>query len=141
MRPGLRFTKLWQDEDMVELRTEVCDGDAFFSNQIYVGHQQLAITVLGLNTFKDQVHGGQFELRFGRFGPEFGSGALEVRLQFRKLGHILVQVSAQSEFHRVGDENLASEMRLHFASEPAVLDNLIVGLRAMSNGHCDQAEL
>ena len=141
MRPGIRFTKLWQDDDMVELRAEVCDGSAFFSNQIYVGHQQLAKTVLELNTFKDHVHGGRFEFRFGGFGPEFGSGALEVRLQFRQLGRILVQISAQSEFQLVGDENLASEVRLHFASEPALLDNFIVGLRAVSNGHCDQAEL
>lgn len=56
MKPGIRLTKLWQDEDMVELRTEVCDGSAFFTNQIYVGHQQLAKTVLELDTFKDQVH-------------------------------------------------------------------------------------
>jgi len=126
---------------MVELHTEVSDGSAFFVNQIYVGHQQLAKTVLELDTFKDQVHGGRYEFGFGGFGPEFGSGALEVRLQFGQLGKILVQVSAQSEFQNVGDENLASEVRLHFASEPALLDHFIVSLRALSGGHCDHAEL
>ena len=141
MKPGLRLTKLWQDEDMVELRTEVCDGSAFFTNQIYVGHQQLAKTVLELDTFKDQVHGGRYEFGFGVFGPEYGSGALKVLLQFRQLGNILVRVSAQSEFKDVGNERLASEVTLHFASEPALLDNFIVQLRALSGGHCDHAEL
>lgn len=126
---------------MVALRVEICDGSSLFANQIYVGHQQLADNIAGLNTFKDHIYGGLFNLRFGEFGPEYASGALDVRLHFRKHGKILARVSAQSEFSRFEDQDLASEVTLHLMSEPALLDSFILALRALSEGSTDQAEL
>ena len=141
MKPGMRFAKIWQDEDMVELRTELCDGNSLFTNKIYVGHRHLADTVSGLHTFKDHIYGGIFNLRFGEFGPEYASGALDVRLHFRKQAKILVRVLAQSEFRVFEERDFASEVTLHLMTEPALLDNFIVALRALSDGSDDQAEL
>jgi hypothetical protein len=141
MKPSIRFTKIWADEDMLELRVEISDGRSLFMNQIYVGHKLLADTVLGLHQFKDQVHGGLFNLRFGEFGPEYASGALDIRMHFRKRGKLLVQISAQSEFSRFDDRELSSNARLHLLSEPALLDSFILGLRALSEGSTGQAEL
>lgn len=55
---------------MVELRIEVCDGTSTFSNKVYVGNQDLCNVVVALNTFKDHIYGGLYDLRFGEFGPE-----------------------------------------------------------------------
>jgi hypothetical protein len=131
MKSGIRFTKIWADEDMLELRVEVCDGRSLFMNQIYVGHQLLADTVSGLHRFKGQIYGGLFNLRFGEFGPEHASGALDVRLHFRKHGKLLIRVLAQSQFRCFEDRELSSDATLHLVSEPALLDNFVVGLRAL----------
>jgi hypothetical protein len=126
---------------MLELQVEIADGRSLFVNQIYVGHRLLADTVSGLHQFKDQIHGGIFNLRFGEFGPEYASGALDVRMHFRKHGKLLVRVSAQSEFSRFEDRELSSDVKLYLVSEPALLDSFILELRALSEGSTGQAEL
>jgi hypothetical protein len=141
MKPGMKFTKAGSDEDMVELRIEIYDGNSSFVNRIYVGHRQLQGAVDGLRAFKDQIHGGLFHLRFGEFGPEYAAGALEARLQFRKRGKLLVQVSAQSAFERFEDQELASEAKLWLVTEPALLDTFIDALRAMTEGCSEHAAL
>jgi hypothetical protein len=141
MKPGIRFTKEWSDEEMVELDIEICDGNSLFANRIYVGHRQLHGIVEELHAFKDQIHGGIFNLRFGEFGAEYASGALDARLQCRKQGKILVQISAQSAFERFDEKEVASEAKLYLVSEAALLDRFIDALRAMSEGSSGQAEL
>jgi hypothetical protein len=141
MKPGIRFIREWADEDMVELRTEISDGRSLFVNRIYVGHQQLREAVAGLDAFKTHIYGGIFNLRFGEFGSEYASGAVDARLQFRKQGKILLRVSAQSGFDRFEEKELASEATLHLVSEPALLDEFIRALRALSKANSEQAEL
>ena len=126
---------------MLELRVEISDGRSLFVNQIYVGHRLLADTISGLQQFKDQIHGGLFNLRFGEFGPEYASGALDIRMRFRKHGKLLARVLAQSEFCRFEDRELSSDVKLHLVSEPALLDSFILEFRALSEGSTEEAEL
>jgi hypothetical protein len=141
MKPGIRFAKIWTDEDMLELHVEICDGRSLFVTRIYVGHQLLADTVSGLHRFKDQIYGGLFNLRFGEFGPEYASGALDMRMHFRKRGKLFLRVSAQSAFSSFEDRELCSEATLHLMSEPAFLDHFILSLRKLSEGCIEQADL
>lgn len=141
MKPGMRFTKLSADEDMLEVRVEISDGASLFVTRIHVGHRQLADAVSGLHRFKDHVNGGLFNLRFGEFGPEYASGALDARMHFRERARLLVRVSAQAEFSRFQDRELASEATLYLVSEPALLDNFILELGAIGNGSSDRAAL
>jgi hypothetical protein len=141
MTPGIKLTKIWADDDMLELRVQICDGRSVFVNQIYVGHRHLAEAVLGLDRFKDQVHGGLFNLRFGEFGPEYASGALDVRMHFRKQGKVLLRVLAESEFSDFDGREIASDATLHLLSEPALLDNFVVAIRMLSEGSREHAEL
>ena len=141
MDPGIKFTAFWSDEDLIDLHVEICDGASLFATQVWVGHQQLRDTVAGLRTFKNQIHGGMFNLRFGEFGPEYASGALHVRLQFRKLAKILIQVSAQSGFTRFEEKELASEAKLYLVSEPALLDAFIDAFQTPSEGCPSEAML
>jgi len=141
MTPGIKLTKIWADDDMLELRVQICDGRSVFVNQIYVGHKHLAEAVLGLDRFKDQVHGGLFNLRFGEFGPEYASGALDVRMHFRKQGKVLLRVLAESEFSDFDGREIASDATLHLLSEPALLDNFVGAIRMLSEGSREHAEL
>jgi len=141
MTPGIKLAKIWADDDMLELRVQICDGRSVFVNQIYVGHKHLAEAVLGLDRFKDQVHGGLFNLRFGEFGPEYASGALDVRMHFRKQGKVLLRVLAESEFSDFDGREIASDATLHLLSEPALLDNFVVAIRMLSEGSREHAEL
>lgn len=65
MKPKLGITKIWQDDDMMELRIDACDGTSTFSNKVYVGHHNLRDVVSEINTFKDHIYGGIYDLRFG----------------------------------------------------------------------------
>ena len=141
MEPGIKFNATWSDEDLTNLHVEICDGASLFATEIWVSHQQLRDTVAGLHVFKNQIRGGIFNLRFGEFGPEYASGALDVRLQFRKLAKILIQVSAQSGFTRFEDRELASEAKLYLVSEPALLDAFIDAFQAPSEGSSTEAVL
>ena len=37
MKPGIRFTRIWADDEMPELQIEICDGRSLFVSEIYVG--------------------------------------------------------------------------------------------------------
>jgi hypothetical protein len=84
MKPDIRFTKLSSDEEMLTLNVDICDGRSLFTTDVYVGHAHLAGIVLGLHKFKEHIYGQLFNLRFGEFGAEYASGALDVRMHFRK---------------------------------------------------------
>jgi hypothetical protein len=141
MKPGIAFTSMSSDENMVELRVDICDGRSMFVNEIYVGHRVLAETISGIELFKDQLYGGLFNLRFGEFGSEYASGALDIRMQFRQRGRVFLRVLAQSAFCRLDDQDIASEATLHLVSEPALLDRFILELRTLSQGSTEHAEL
>ncbi|WP_141837804.1 hypothetical protein [Herbaspirillum sp. SJZ107] len=126
---------------MLELKVAVCDGHSLFTTDIYVGHKQFADTVSGLDRFKEQIRGGLFNLRFGKFGPEYSSGALDVRMHFRTRAKLLLRVSAECGFSRFEDQELASKATLHLVSEPGLLDNFVLELGMLSKGSVDHAEL
>ena len=141
MEPGIKFTANWSDEDLIDLHVEICDDVSLFSTTIWVRHQQFRDTVAGLHVFKHQINGGIFNLRFGEFGAEYASGALDVRLQWRKLAKILILVSAQSGFTRFEDRELASEAKLYLVSEPALLDAFIDAFQAPGERSSTEAVL
>jgi hypothetical protein len=138
---GISFTKLWSDDDMVELRIEVSDGRSSFSNDVYVGHVQLRTVVAELETFKTHIYGGLYDLRFGEFGPEYASGALHARLHFQERGLLHLTVMSQSEFNDFGKKRVASEATLFLKTEPALLDNFIRAVASLSNGAEESAHL
>jgi len=141
MKPSISFTKIWLDDDMVELKIQVSNGDSVFVNEVYVGHQQLADTVADLNRFRSHVHGGIYDMAFGSFGPEYAHGAFHARLHFQERGILFMTVKSQSDFSDFGRKNVASEATLYLRTEPALLDNFIGELRQMSGGRRDEALL
>ena len=64
MKSGINISRVWSDDDVVELRILVSDGASSFSNKVYVGHSALEDAVSSLQVFKDHVHGGLLDLRF-----------------------------------------------------------------------------
>lgn len=141
MKPRLGFTEIWKDDDIVALRIDACDGTSTFSNKVYVGHQHLRDVVDELNTFKDHVFGGIYDLRFGEFGPEYASGAFHARLQLHDRGTLLISTHMQSEYSDFGRKNVDSEVNLYLISEPSLLDSFIQSLRAVNDGDRIDAEL
>jgi hypothetical protein len=141
MKTGISFTKIWFDDDMVELRIQVSDGPCTFVNEVYVGHQQLTELVAGLSRFKTHVHGGIYDMAFGSFGPEYAHGAFHARLHFQERGILFVTVKSQSNFQDFGKKNVASEATLYLRTEPALLDNFISAVKDMSDGKREDAAL
>jgi hypothetical protein len=141
VKRGIRFTKVWSDQDMIELRIEVCDGASLFCNQVYVGDPVFCDAVSQLDTFKDHIQGGLLDLRFGEFGPEHASGAFHARLHFAEPGKLYITSRQQSAFEDFGRKNVASEATLHLRTEPVLLDNFLEQLKAVDAKKRDDAYL
>lgn len=141
MKLGIFFTKIWFDDDMVELRIQVSNGPSVFVNEVYVGHQQLTELVADLSRFKTHVHGGIYDIAFGSFGPEYAHGAFHARLHFQDRGILFVTVRSQTDFEDFGKKNVASEATLYLRTEPALLDNFIKEMKEMSNGKREDVAL
>ncbi|MDQ3821003.1 MAG: hypothetical protein M3362_25430 [Acidobacteriota bacterium] len=141
MNSGIYLKKIWFDKDVVELKIDSSDGNSLFSNKVYVGHKELDDLIAGLNTFRDHVHGGIYNIKFGAFGPEYANGAFNARLHFQEPGKIYVTVNTQSEFQEFGIKSVASEATLYFTTEPVLLDNFIAELRVLRTGLNDEAKL
>lgn len=141
MKPTMLFKREWIDDDMIMLRAEICDGRSLFSTGIYVGFNQLASVAQGLNNFKTHIYGGLFNLRFGEFGCEYASGALDVRFHFVARAKLLVRVQAESEFNVFQDRKLASSATMFLISEPALLDNFVFSFDSFAVRGAEVAEL
>lgn len=141
MKPGISFSKIWFDDDMVELRIQVADGRSTFVNEVYVGHQQLTDLVTDLNRFKTHVHGGIYDMTFGSFGPEYAHGAFHARLDFQDQGILFVTVKSQTDFQDFGKKNVASEATLYLRTQLALLDNFIAAMKDVGDGNREDAAL
>lgn len=126
------MTKVWFDDDMVELKIDVFDGTSMFSTKVYVGYESLDQAVRHLDVFKKHINGGLFDLKFGEFGPEWANGAFHTRFHFAKPGRLFMTCKLQSDFSDFGNKNVASEAKLYLQTEPALLDNFIAELKSLN---------
>ena len=140
MNPGIYLSRVWFDSDVVRLRIEFSDGKSQFASEVYSAHD-LNDVVEGLSTFKNQMHGGIYDIVLGSFGPEYAGGAFHARLHFQSRGQIFVTVRGQSDFKEFGSKTVASEATLYLRTEPALLDNFIAELDAFRSGKRDDAHL
>lgn len=131
MKPGIRFTKIWSDQDLIELRVDVSDGTSLFSNQVYVGYSEFTDAVSRLNRFREHVHGGLLDVRFGEFGLEYANGAFHARFHFPEPGRLYVTCRQESGFDDFSIKKVASKATLYLKSEPVLLDNFIAELKAL----------
>ncbi|MBK6942080.1 MAG: hypothetical protein IPH13_18020 [Planctomycetes bacterium] len=141
MKSGIHISRVWSDDDIVELRILVSDGVSSFSNNAYVGHPALEDAVASLQIFKSQVHGGLLDVRFGEFGPEYASGSFHARFHVPAPGRVFVSCEQESEFVEFAKKEVASKATLYIKTEPALLDRFIAELRAVSAGASDEAYL
>ena len=140
-KSGMRLTKIWFDAHMVELQMEVSDGISLFVNRVYVGYSVLAEVVGDLNVFKNQIHGGLLDVRFGEFGPEYAGGAFHARFHFSRPGQLSITCRQQSDFSDLGQKQVAGEATMYLRTEPVLLDNFISELGGLSTGNREQAYL
>src|SRR5215813_1801598 len=141
MNAGISFSRIWFDNDVVKLKVESSDSTSVFCNEVHVGHRDFDDLIAGLSTFKDQIHGGIFDIVLGSFGPEYAGGAFHARLHFQSRGKILITVRGQSDFKEYGIKTVASEAVLFLRTEPALLDNFIAELDGLRRGNRDDAKL
>ena len=141
MHKGISLSRIWSDDDLVELRILVTDAVSSFCNDVYVGHGELADLVSELKVFRDHIHGGIKDIRFGAFGPEYANGAFHGRLHFRHPGKLYVSTHQQSDFSSFSVGDVASKAKLYLVSEPILLDNFISELGALANGVREHASL
>jgi hypothetical protein len=141
MHNGISISKIWSDDDVIELRIVVTDVTSSFSNTVYIGHEQLGELTKELNVFRTHIYGGLKDIRFGEFGPEYANGAFHARLHFRVPGRLYVSTHQQSDFTSFSVGEVASEAKMSLVSEPVLLDNFIAELGGLANGAREDATL
>ena len=141
MKPGIHFSKIWFDDDLVELRITACDGTSLFSNTVYAGYASLAEIASNLDVFKDQTHGGLLDVALGAFGPEYANGAFHARLQFPRPGRLHITCRQESDFEDFAKKTVASHATLYLQSEPALLDQFLSQFHALATSTSDEAYL
>ncbi len=141
MKPLLEIKTVWEDQDMIEARVTVSDGRSVFSVDTYVGWENLKETIADLDDFKKAIHGGMYDLRWGAFGPEYANGTAHIRFHFIPDGRLCVSAKLEGDHEKFGIKQVASRAEMYLYSEPALLDNFIEELRAVSTGMRDTATL
>jgi hypothetical protein len=141
MKPGLVITKVWSDDDCVELKVDVSDGTSFFSTKVYVAHKMLVNVLSDLENFKNQVNGGIVDIRFGEFGPEYANGAFHGRLHFAKTNRLYITCRIESDFQEFSINKVAPKATLYLKTEPVLLDNFIAEFRSLKTNNRVEATL
>jgi len=135
------MSKVWFDDDMFELKIDVSDGTSLFSNKVYVAYPVLDEVISGLGRFREQIHGGLLDIRFGEFGPEYASGAFHARLHFPQPGKLYITCRMESAFEEFSIKKVASKATLYLKTEPVLLDNFISELKALNAKKREEANL
>lgn len=141
MKSEITVEKVWFDDDLIELKISVCNGKSLFTNKVYVGSHQISELVNALKIFKSHYYGGLEDILLGQFGREYANGAFSARLHFPKPGPLYIATRQQSEYFQFKGQEEASEAKMYLKTEPALLDNFIQELKALSNGISDVATL
>ena len=141
VQKGITISKIWEDDDVVELRIDVVNQGSSFRNTAYVRNGWLEDLVNELKAFRDHVHGGIKDIRIGEFGQEYANGAFSARLHFRSPGRLFVSTFQQSEFTKFSVGEVASEAKMYLMSEPVLLDNFIFELVGLARGARSDARL
>jgi hypothetical protein len=141
MGRAIRIRRIWFDDDVVELQIDVSDGVSSFSNRVYVPHAHLGDTVSNLDAFREHLHGGLLDVRFGEFGPEYANGAFRGRFHFLQPGRLYISCQQEAEYMQFGKKTVASCATIYLQSEPALLDRFVSELRGLAPRERDDASL
>ncbi len=125
MQKGIKMTKVWFDDDGIELKIDVSDGTSVFSNKVYAGYQTMDDLASNLSVFREHIHGDLLDVRLGEFGPEYASGAFHACLHFPRPGHLYITCRMESDFQEFSIKKVASKATLYLKTEPVLLDNFI----------------
>ena len=131
MNPGICFEKVWEDNDMSEVRIIACDGKSSFQIDVYVAHDDFPRKIKEIKIFKEQIYGGIYDLEFGSFGPEYARGAFFARFHFAQEihGKINISIKMESEFFPFGKRTVASKGVLFLRTEPVLIDQFTEELK------------
>ena len=134
MKPKIEFKNIWFDNTITELKISVCDGVSIFSNTVYIVNGDTKGLRKQLTKFGKQIHGGLFNINFGKRGCEYANGVLEARLHYFETGKISISTFQQSDFSKFTKRLEASEAKMFLSAEPSALDNFIEELKNLENG-------
>ncbi len=141
MKPKIKNSNIWADDHMFELEIETSSEFSKFSTKVYAGYQDIDKIIEELDIFKNQIHGGIYDLSFGEFGPEYGSGAFTIRFQFQDNGKLNLTIKSQTEFYSFGKKEIADEATMYLKTEPSLLDNFVSGIKSISKNVGNEVEL
>jgi hypothetical protein len=135
---GVKFTYLYHDSDVIELRIAVGNGKFSGSADVYVSRGALLEAATLLKGFPENSQDTR-EVVFGAFGPTFAGGAVRLQFYCKDLaGHSVLQATIEADDK---EQNVAQSAVVITDIEPASLDNLLPELRLIEEKLGGSAEL
>lgn len=141
MQAEISIEQVWNDDDVIQFKITVCNGNSVFCNKVYVAIDALGKLIKDLDVFRNHYYGGLYDVQFGSFGREYASGAFSARLHFPKPGKLFITTHQQSGFFEFNGRDEASECKMYLSTEPVLLDNFIQELKILNSGANDIARL
>jgi len=141
MDSNISLQKIWFDDSMEEFKVSVSNGTSLFSCEIYTDLNFVNELASELNSFREHIYGGIYDIEMGEFGPEYGSGAFKARLHFNETGKLCISTQQQSEFFDFSRRKESHEAKFYLRTEPILLDNFITELKTLASGSSDTAKL
>jgi hypothetical protein len=135
---GLRFTYLYHDSDIIELRIIADNGMFGGTTNVYVGVGELHKAVAALSDFPKSRDDAR-EFVFVAFGADSAGGAVRLQLYRKDLaGHVVLQATIEADFNRKG-ANQSAVVIADF--ELAALDRFLIELQLVEENLSGNAEL
>jgi hypothetical protein len=128
MDKGFQFDVKWHDNHVVEVHVTAWNGAFGGAANVYVAIGRLKETAEKLEGFPRSPRDSR-EVVLGRFGPEWGGGAISMRFYCPDgAGHAYVESRIESERAIAG---ITQSIALVLGIEPAALDSLVKDLRRL----------
>src|SRR3712207_4452202 len=118
MTHSIRIATIWSDDDVRQLRIEVCDGASTVVSSAYVAPDWFSEAAEALDRFGKQVYGGLYDLEAGRPGPEFADGAFLARLHWYRPTELCISTRQESDYFEFKGRQVASMARLFLRTQP-----------------------
>jgi hypothetical protein len=138
MNAGLKVAYLWHDNDVIEVRVKVENGEFRGTADVYVGAGGLLEAEALLAGFPTN-NLDKREVAFGAAGKGFADGF--VRLEFYcedGAGHAAFVATIEGDY---GHRELTESAIIRVSFEPAALDAFLLQLRQVEKEHSGSASL
>ena len=126
MEKRITFINIWSDDDIYELKIEVCDGNSTFCNNVYIDHSYLRKIISDLSKLSNNK---KYQINIGTFNPQHAGGAFQATLNIQSPLTMYIATHQQSDYETLFTKEIASEAKIYLISKPEYIQSFLAELK------------